>query len=73
MIAFEPSTRTVRRGLLEGVARQRPEEVEAMVTALRGRGKSWTEIDAWLGPRASCPRRLVPLRERVALFASLET
>lgn len=69
---FQPNTELVRRSLLEGIARQRPDDVVAMVTRARSRGVSYERIAAWLGPRASCPPPLLPLRDRLELLAELE-
>lgn len=70
--AFESNTKTLRRTMLEGVARKSPDQVVVMVTAARSRGKSWGTIRTWFGPRASCPPRLLPILDRVSLLAAIE-
>ena len=70
---FEDNTGLVRRNLLVGVAARRPDDVVAMVSRARARGISYRDIAAWLGPRVSCPPELHALRDRLELFASLET
>ena len=69
---FEPSTRTLRRAVLQGLATKSPHDVAAMVTAARGRGKAWRTFEGWFGPRASCPAALRPLLDRAALLAHIE-
>lgn len=69
---LEPNTALVRRSLLEGIAANSPHDVVAMVTRARGRGISYERIASWLGPRASCPTQLLPIRERLELLALVE-
>lgn len=69
---FEPNTHHLQRVMLEGVAKGSPDEVVVMVSRMRGRGHSYRRIASMFGPRPCCPPDLLPVYDRVVLFASLE-
>ncbi len=69
---FEPNTHHLRRVMLEGVAKGSPTEVVSTVARMRSRGHTYGKIASMFGPRQSCPSHLLPLIDRIALFASVE-
>ena len=69
---FEPDTRSLRRVMSVGLAKQDSSEVVATVRRLRRRGHSYRSILGYLGPRQCCPLNLRSVFDRVALLASAE-